>query len=1280
MGCTSSFPEDGEPDGGSRSRGYSTMGSKSPGKQRGITKVKDGREEMIAENYDFVHAGVTIKAAWVSRRGYYPENPDKDNQDSLSFLPSFGNRQNQSFFAVYDGHGKDGHVVSRYCANDLPTNVKTGLDQQVLRRDGSNMVVRGVVQAVRRVSGSFISARSGGSAEASSNSLNLGEIKLERVDSRGSSHSPNIIYEDAPSSHPGHLSGVEYNSDGSLRDANLTGEEVHQALIGAHVKTNENLKNTKGSESSSSGTTSISMLLRDGAMYVSNVGDSRAVLVGRNADGKVVTSALSHDQTPYRKDERDRVRKTGARVMSMDQIEGLAPITDDGWGDITLGEDIDESGDPPRVWHPEIVFPGCAFTRSLGDLQAKALGVIAEPEVMDRKMEPGDQYYVLASDGVFEFITNKTVGDLVAGIGDPLEACKEIAHMAYDLWLANEVRTDDITIIILKVMSGSPTIVLEEADSGDEDDDRGIRIRSDSKGHIITGSNLLRLGLPQGSMMKMPSLQRPSATSVGSEDAGGDDTWRDSTKGNGGSVGHGHGDTGDDGRDRRATLRDYRTRLSYQIFGGGASTNDSGGGGGNGNGGDGSSSSKSSKSSKSSSSRKRPSLDSMQPGHAGTYKVVEKNAQDTATISTAISNNFLFQYLTEDQRKSVLDRMTPIDVCKGDVIIAQGGRGEMESNHFYVVDSGRFSVTQDGREIHVYVGDRASGRHPGFGELSLLYDKPRAASVTALTDGRLFALSRDVFKDVLIYSVDARRVVFKCLRSIPRLQCLNHSKVETLSNLMSRKGELRVRAGEVLLTEAEPGRYFTIVISGKCDVYNKDEAATAFTTRGSRPLQHGLVLHRGYTYGITALTSDGGEAGLEGFKIVAKTDVIVYQVTKEAFESEFGSLENLQAQHQYVRNMQRRPSAVAPPSLDDVDFLGLSFADETSRLSIGSFRAQIKGRANVSVMSFILSEVEANKLQGRVHSTLESCRMITANIFNDDYYKQSEAFLPKIINTYRHPNALHVLFDRPIICSLLSIIQNPTLEKIPLEKDTSVGYVMGSLVVALQALHKMGIMYRSLHPEGIMIDDKGRLQLFDFGLSKTDGVGGKSFTICGIANYLAPEMVFHQQPHNEAVDFWSLGVLLHELICGDYPFAGDNEIATYSKIAAYAQCKSDSKRRDMLPLQRKTSLEKAASPLVEALLNPDPSARLGMPVAGDRGKGEAALKNHSFFKDSAIKTDLNRMRSVQSPLIARLVKEKEIIATNATEDTHSLLELFFAETAISGAEKAAGKHWLDELA
>lgn len=58
---------------------------------------------------------------------------------------------------------------------------------------------------------------------------------------------------------------------------------------------------------------------------------------------------LSDDQTPYRKDERERVKKCGARVMSMDQIAGFEPLHEK-WGDVKLGEAIDEAGDPPRVW------------------------------------------------------------------------------------------------------------------------------------------------------------------------------------------------------------------------------------------------------------------------------------------------------------------------------------------------------------------------------------------------------------------------------------------------------------------------------------------------------------------------------------------------------------------------------------------------------------------------------------------------------------------------------------------------------------------------------------------------------------------------------------------------------------------------------------------------------------------------------------------------------------------------------------------------------------------
>ena len=187
-------------------------------------------------------------------------------------------------------------------------------------------------------------------------------------------------------------------------------------------------------DDSLSGTTSISVYLHGdrNRITVSNVGDSRAV-VGRKAEkenGTTTTTttdaaettttltnpgasalkafALSRDQTPYRRDERIRCRKAGARILSLDQIEGLEPVdeedeTEEGDGpEMILGEEIDEGGDPPRIWSPNGDYPGTAFTRSIGDGIAEELGVTAEPEMLARELTGEDKIIVLASDGVFE--------------------------------------------------------------------------------------------------------------------------------------------------------------------------------------------------------------------------------------------------------------------------------------------------------------------------------------------------------------------------------------------------------------------------------------------------------------------------------------------------------------------------------------------------------------------------------------------------------------------------------------------------------------------------------------------------------------------------------------------------------------------------------------------------------------------------------------------------------------------------------------------------------------
>lgn len=128
-------------------------------------------------------------------------------------------------------------------------------------------------------------------------------------------------------------------------------------------------------------------------------------------------------------------------------IEGNEPVHENFGTD--LGNDLDEDGDPPRVWDQTLEKPGCAFSRSIGDHVAKSVGVTSEPEILEWTLTPRDKFAIVASDGVFEFITSQAVVDMVAKFTDPIEAAKQVLAESYRLWLTFDERTDDITMIII---------------------------------------------------------------------------------------------------------------------------------------------------------------------------------------------------------------------------------------------------------------------------------------------------------------------------------------------------------------------------------------------------------------------------------------------------------------------------------------------------------------------------------------------------------------------------------------------------------------------------------------------------------------------------------------------------------------------------------------------------------------------------------------------------------------------------------------------------------------
>lgn len=161
-------------------------------------------------------------------------------------------------------------------------------------------------------------------------------------------------------------------------------------------------------------------------------------------------------------------------------------------------------------------------------------------------------------------------------------------------------------------------------------------------------------------------------------------------------------------------------------------------------------------------------------------------------------------------------------------------------------------------------------------------------------------------------------------------------------------------------------------------------------------------------------------------------------------------------------------------------------------------------------------------------------------------------------------------------------------------EDTACFY-LAEIVVALEHLHNQGIIYRDLKPENILLNAEGHIKLTDFGLCKeaiyqTD----VTHTFCGTIEYMAPE-ILTRHGHGKAVDWWSLGTLMYDMLTGAPPFCADNRKRTIEKIL---------KGKLVLPQY----LTPEAKDLLRKLLKRHPHSRLG-------GIDDATpIKAHTFFR------------------------------------------------------------------
>eukprot|EP00927_Polykrikos_kofoidii_P072733 TRINITY_DN68822_c0_g1_i1.p1 TRINITY_DN68822_c0_g1~~TRINITY_DN68822_c0_g1_i1.p1 ORF type:complete len:828 (+),score=187.91 TRINITY_DN68822_c0_g1_i1:164-2647(+) len=566
----------------------------------------------------------------------------------------------------------------------------------------------------------------------------------------------------------------------------------------------------------------------------------------------------------------------------------------------------------------------------------------------------------------------------------------------------------------------------------------------------------------------------------------------------------------------------------------------------------------------------------------------QKTPEQAAFIAKALLENVNlkgFMSLSDAHVQGIVYAAWSKDVRAGEEIITAG---DVQANYFYIVQEGNFEFWVDSREASEKDDDKsqlkvhgAAGPGGSFGELALLYSAPRQATVRAVTEAKVWVVDRRSVKRILMEDEMKKNMELeKIIAKVDIMSSLIQSERLEIAEALT---EMHFNEKDVVIRQDEP-------VSASSCFYLLQEGEVVFII-DDKPVRRlvgnpksGLVPW----FGELALL--GNEPRTATVEVVSKTAMIL-ALDRSSFNFLMGPLKDVLRRHRWsapkpVPGGRRATVANLREYSGKLQHKVVRFEDlrPVGLLGCGGFgKVELmedqRTKAVYAAKGLSKGHLVKTRMQDRVHAEKEILMMTDSR------------FIIKLYGCFADEQYLYLILEVAIGGELHATYRR---ERFYGSLEHAKFYA-ASVVLAFAHLHERHVIYRDLKPENLLLDQHGQLKLTDMGLARF--CIGKAFSTVGTPEYFAPELI-QSVGHGVALDWWTLGILIFELLSGTSPFVSKAQVEIYKKVL-----------RGVDEVNFPSSIGSKGKDLISDLLRQDPSRRI--PMLPD---GQKRLREHPWFK------------------------------------------------------------------